>query len=424
MLDSFEKESKLGERRAARQRQMRLMEEAASGLPTSSPSQTNQSSSSEILGPPTVADMKNHGMFSIDDTDDEDAGPPSMFSNTSTTDGVNLHASSLLWNSKTGKDLSLDAEKLGFITGSDGSGPPPTNDASGGNAGRSVTWSSTRKKKAVNHDHDESRELILMASRRLSMEDTPQAGNRGRNSNARNSSNFQIDEEQGGDDFQQHRSRPYIKLPPCCMIHRRAISATLIIVTLFIILTAVMEPIRKNSKSSSNSEGAALPPWYNYEPLRPPPQSDYDTLTANDQEKYARIKDRILEHGISHASSLEETYSPQYKALTWITRDDPRQLDLPSRDDEAVGMTGPNIDEEHQLFERYALAVLWFQTNDLTIVRESMTSRNYVEDVFDVPFDPLTLTREQIAWNSNGNWMTEKGYCSWHGVTCHPKELP
>eukprot|EP00585_Thalassiosira_rotula_P009744 CAMPEP_0196153584 /NCGR_PEP_ID=MMETSP0910-20130528/37437_1 /TAXON_ID=49265 /ORGANISM="Thalassiosira rotula, Strain GSO102" /LENGTH=36 /DNA_ID= /DNA_START= /DNA_END= /DNA_ORIENTATION= len=32
MPDSFDKESKLSERRAARQRQMRLMEEAASGL--------------------------------------------------------------------------------------------------------------------------------------------------------------------------------------------------------------------------------------------------------------------------------------------------------------------------------------------------------------------------------------------------------
>ena len=35
MIDAFEKESKLHERRAARQRQMRLMEEAASGVPSS-----------------------------------------------------------------------------------------------------------------------------------------------------------------------------------------------------------------------------------------------------------------------------------------------------------------------------------------------------------------------------------------------------
>mmetsp|Transcript_26625 Transcript_26625/g.57244 ORF Transcript_26625/g.57244 Transcript_26625/m.57244 type:complete len:902 (+) Transcript_26625:177-2882(+) len=396
-----------------------LMEEAASGL-TSDTAANPSDSGVAGAGPPTMADMNHNGVFSIDDdTDDEDAGPPSVFTNTSLPTNASAH----LWTSKTGKDLSLDEEKLGFITGDDG-GSPTTASAGGGGGGaggRSVTWNSNRlNRKAINHDHDESRELILMASRRLSREVTPQAGNMG--NNARGSS-FHIDngeEDDGGDDFQQQRSSRYIKLPTCCMIHRRAICSTLLIATLLILLIAVMEPARKNAPSSSSSGAAS--PWANYEPLHPPPMSDYTLSTTTIQQRYNRIKDRILEHGISHASSLETTYSPQYKALLWIARDDPRQLDLSPRDDEGVGMTGVDVDEERLLFERYALAVLWFQTNDLAIVRESMTSENYVEDVFDLPFDPLNLVQGDIQWNSNTNWMSEKGLCLWHGITCHPKQ--
>ena len=128
MIDAFEKESKLHERRAARQRQMRLMEEAASGVPSSlsSPNGADNVLDSSSLaiddlesslglgGPPTLTDItsaNNNNNYSIDDndddTEDEDAGPPSVFTN----------ASQHLWKSQTTNTLSMDAEKLGFITG-------------------------------------------------------------------------------------------------------------------------------------------------------------------------------------------------------------------------------------------------------------------------------------------------------------------
>lgn len=329
-----------------------------------------------------MADIANsRSSFAIDDdSDDEDDGPPSVFTD----------ASAHLWTSRTG--AALDDEKLGFITGADDS---DTNIAPAGSGGSS--WMNQRSGRDRDH-HNESRELILMASRRLV--GTPQAGN---------GSSFHIDRNgSDGDDFRQRSS---IKLPTCCLIHRRAICATLMILTLFIILVVAVAPTRKNSGDGSSSRFS--PPWADNDP---------PATIFVDEQKFNRIKDRILEHGISHASTLEDHYTPQYKALRWIVLDDERQLDLPSEDDESTGITGVDIDEEQTLFQRYALAVLWYQTNDLQIVKQSMTGSD-VENPFETPFDPLELTEDDIKWNRDTNWMSSKGLCLWHGITCHPHDM-
>src|SRR5210317_665148 len=101
MLDSFEKESKLHSRRVARARQMRLMEEAASGLPLSE--DADQYS--------TTSNNNTVERFSIDDTDEDDDGPPSIFIDA---------ASQNLWSSRTGQDL--DKEESNFVLGTNNSG--------------------------------------------------------------------------------------------------------------------------------------------------------------------------------------------------------------------------------------------------------------------------------------------------------------
>jgi len=484
MPDSFDKESKLSERRAARQRQMRLMEEAASGL-THAPGATaaagvgfgatgggggaaasSSMDTADLLGagmgsdvmgggvgtgvgvgsvgagtdnvmsewsgtsgglppgnPPTMSDIElsnttgsstggGGGMFSIDDDYESDAGPPSVFTDSNSTsrsssrDGGlasntrKLRASSLLWGSKTG--TSLDNEKLGFITGS-------SSDDNNSYSKKSKSSSFWRNNHQADGNHDSSRDLILMASRRLSNE-------------ARSSSFNSRD----ADDAWHERTSSRIRLPPWCMIHRRAIFGILMVCTLWIVLFSVADYNRKNKSSARGNGyggGATTSPWEE----NPLPEVDDPLLNGSqgqqrlDQMKFNRIKDRILTHSISHASTLEEPSTPQYKALRWIVRDDPRQLDLPARDDESPGITGADIDAEQTLFQRYALAVLWYQTSDLQIVQQSMTG-SHVENPFENPFDPLELTEEDIKWKKDTNWMSEKGLCLWEGVTCHPHE--
>ena len=353
MLDSFEKESKLHSRRAARARQMKLMEEAAAGLPLSDEADqysTNSSSNNNIAE-----------RFVIDDGD-EDEGPPSIF-----TDA----ASSNLWSSRTGQDL--DREELNFVLGTNNNGdnsPKKKSFASG--------WTSRK-------DHEESRKLIMMASQRLNSESNVNIspfGVGGRDED---------DDDIENNNYYQHQKHRII-LPRCCLENVKLICAlSLLIVALIAIIVAPSVLVNQN-----NTDGEL--PWNPWAGKTKP----------LDMARFNRIKDRLLEHRISHASVLEDPASPQYKALAWLVRDDERDTDLPQIDDEGSKMTGDNVDDEIALFQRYALAVFWFQTTDANIVEES------IGRTVDNPRD--------IAWNNADGWMTSKGFCLWYGVTCHPHQ--
>jgi Leucine-rich repeat (LRR) protein len=94
-------------------------------------------------------------------------------------------------------------------------------------------------------------------------------------------------------------------------------------------------------------------------------------------------------------------------------------LDLPSARDDEARMPGADVDVERTLFQRYALAVLWYQTTDVDVVRMTSTGAD-VLDPFDVPYNPLDLTEDDVRWSTDENWMSGRGLCLWHGVTCHP----
>lgn len=366
MLDSFEKESKLHSRRVARARQMKLMEEAAAGLPLSDEAD-QYSTTSSINNNQAPIDVER---FSVDS--DEDESPPSIFTD----------ASSHLWSSRTGQDL--DREELNFVLGTD------NNDSN--NAANNIKKNSSFASGWMNRkEHEESRKLIMMASQRLSST----------LENNTNISPFGIDRDD--EDFdnnnyhQQHRRR--IILPKWCLDHAKMIcSLSIFAVTFLAIIVAPSVLVNRNNteEGGASTSPKGFPSWNPWAGKEKP----LDTARFN------RIKDRILEHRISHASVLEDPSSPQYKALAWLVRDDERHVDVPQIDDEGSKMTGDNVDDEIALFQRYALAVFWFQTTDTKLVEESlgMTVNNPVD----------------IAWKNVDGWMSSKGLCLWYGVTCHP----
>eukprot|EP00986_Skeletonema_menzelii_P011238 scaffold5719_cov194-Skeletonema_menzelii.AAC.2 len=331
------------------------MEEAAAGLPLSDEAdQYSANSSSNNLA---SSDNIAAGRFVIDDDGDEDEGPPSIF-----TDA----ASSNLWTSRTGQDL--DMQELNFVLGTNNGDSPKKKSFTSG-------WASRK-------DHEESRKLIMMASHRLSSE------------NNVNISPFGIGGRDDDDDidnnnyYQQQKHR--IILPLCCLENLKFICAlSLLIVALVAIIVTPSVLVNQN-----NTDGKV--PWTPWAGKTKP----------LDTERFNRIKDRLLEHRISHASALEDPASPQYKALVWLVRDDERHVGLPQIDDEGSKMTGDNVDDEIAVFQRYALAVFWFQTTDVEIVEESLGRT--VENLQD------------LAWNNADGWMTSKGLCLWYGVTCHP----
>mmetsp|Transcript_39510 Transcript_39510/g.118591 ORF Transcript_39510/g.118591 Transcript_39510/m.118591 type:complete len:903 (-) Transcript_39510:244-2952(-) len=106
--------------------------------------------------------------------------------------------------------------------------------------------------------------------------------------------------------------------------------------------------------------------------------------------RFGRIKERIVEMGISSEDSLSYSTdsgaapTAQFRALSWISVQDAMTLDP----------------EDEYLPQRYALATFWYST---------LSSENSKEGG----------TGTATEWEDGTNWMTPRGYCSWHGVSCH-----
>ncbi len=533
MLNSFEKESKLNERRAARLVQMRLMEEAASGtlpLPTSASASAStsggrsiRSSSSgssigdirdgrivdrdynnfgSIMGtaaPFTSSSIVNDiemnaatvGTFVVDDesndfSDHADDADESPFSSSSIPNPPSAsNASDHLWNKPSlspedspnsspmttnARTSTINATTMLTRKEETGENHPP------GKVWRNWKW--TTPSAAVEGEKDstqESRELILLASRRLSQDDghilyrhqseAPTTNDTPINTTNIHSdginlhgfhSHYNEDDEYELYHRQRGRATRYIKLPMCCFTYNRHIIAVLMIMTLLILLLGVLEPFAH----SNDSGNGGSPPWAGIKNNhnRDKEGKEGATNAISNPDKFSRVKDRLLERSISHASSLEDTSSPQYKALLWIVNEDVRHMDVPNveEDDDQINeadkeslleggedggeqektkaqrtlSNGSKVEDdeatllllenEHALFQRYALATLYYQTTDIHIVRQSLTG-HHVKDPFELPFNPLDLQKEDIKWRNNENWLSGLGYCAWHGITCHPR---
>lgn len=392
MLDSFEKESRLQERRAARQRQMQIMEEAASGVGSyddkGSPRYTDDpmggAVGSGLEMESGYKDEPTMGGYVDEDSEDDVPSMYSDYSGRKSGPKGSLKAASNLWGSGTKNDLSED--KLKFVMGEDDNSSQ-------------YSASSWRRK-----EHVESQELLMMAERRVN--------------------GLEIGYGDTGE------RRKYNRCGGSFVRYKRLIYSlgALLAVVLIVMGVAIGE---KNK--NTNHDGAEWPPKqqgssstsgtssnYNPEQSASNPASPQEiALNPNkelDQAKFNRIRDRILEHQISHASTLEDTNSPQYKALTWLVRDDPRQLDVASIDDEASGITGQQLDKEEALFERYALVVFWFATTDLNVVNSQHDNRRRLQD----GVSSTEYTQSDIQWKQSTDWLTSSGFCQWHGIVCHP----
>jgi hypothetical protein len=381
MLDSFEKESRLQERRLARQRQMRLMEAAASGLPL-----RNDSNEEVVTNQDSIEYEMPSSTPPIEDSIDSEDDLPSMYSDRGNA------ASSNLWGVTNNKDL--DDQKLKFVMGEDDTSSQYS----------STSW---RDRERQRREHDESRELIMLASRRIS------GGGRA------------LEIQYGEDCGERER---YIKCPGWFFMHKKWIrNLVFLIAVVFVVIIFGVAIAQKKKYLNDGNE-----PWPpttggisagGISPVGPTNSNPSDQASGNegiDQKKLLRIKDRILEHQISHASTLEDSNSAQYKALQWIVRDDPRQLDVPQLDDEESGITGEQVDLEEALFERYALAVLWFATTDLDIVNNKRDESRPFQGKDNNGYDKEELTASDIQWKQSTDWLSGQGFCEWHGIICHP----
>ncbi len=94
-----------------------------------------------------------------------------------------------------------------------------------------------------------------------------------------------------------------------------------------------------------------------------------------------QFKTTIVEMGLTSKEDLENPEKPQYQALQWVANSDKSKL----KSDDPLAL------------ERYALAVLYYETY-------GMSNQT----------DPST----EGKWIESSNWLSNTGVCSWHGIVC------
>jgi Leucine-rich repeat (LRR) protein len=120
-------------------------------------------------------------------------------------------------------------------------------------------------------------------------------------------------------------------------------------------------------------------------------------LRAQNSERLDVIMNQLLASKITSASALSLATSPESRALRWISYSDPQRLD-------------PN---DPYVQSRYALAVFYYTSFD---------AFQRVAGHQDINETDLVQTTPNPGWSRRDYWMSEKGYCTWHGVDCRAKD--
>ena len=118
--------------------------------------------------------------------------------------------------------------------------------------------------------------------------------------------------------------------------------------------------------------------------VQPQPPSD----TIQNTVRFNALRTSILESGFTSAPHLDTTGTAQNLAIRWLTDDDPGEVQV----------------DQDSILQRYALAVFYFST--------------YVASEFESDRGGAS---PQTAWKYMDYWMSDKGICLWYGVSCPPR---
>jgi hypothetical protein len=121
------------------------------------------------------------------------------------------------------------------------------------------------------------------------------------------------------------------------------------------------------------------------EVIAPPKiRADLDSPPIRDEKRFDAIYAAVQESGVTSNNDLDALDTPQHLALVWLTDYDQAKM-KPSDD---------------ALLQRYALAVFYFSTFP------------------NVDINNVAAQEQAGRWNSNDLWLSDKGFCAWHGVSC------
>eukprot|EP00957_Ditylum_brightwellii_P154810 11781891-Ditylum_brightwellii.AAC.1 len=113
------------------------------------------------------------------------------------------------------------------------------------------------------------------------------------------------------------------------------------------------------------------------------------------EQQYEIFKSLIVQFGPTTLSDLASNDTAQHCALFWLIYHDGARIN--TKDEDHPDALNRRL---QRILERYALAVLYFSTNDINMIN--------CHDEFP------------SKWTENKGWMEPSlPICSWHGVNCH-----
>ena len=124
-------------------------------------------------------------------------------------------------------------------------------------------------------------------------------------------------------------------------------------------------------------------------------------LRSENTKRFNTILDHIIENGISHPQKIMHYESPEHRALRWIAYSDPASLTV----------------NDPMLAVRYALATFFYSS---FITFEQMAGRQQPIEVGNKQWEGVP----NPGWIRKDYWMSEKGVCSWYGIHCQPQLIP
>lgn len=122
-------------------------------------------------------------------------------------------------------------------------------------------------------------------------------------------------------------------------------------------------------------------------------------LRQQNDVRFNEILDHIVMHSVSHTSVFLDLTSPEYHALRWVSYSDPAQLDP----------------ADPILLQRYALAV-FFYSSYLTF--ETIAGKQAPIVIGNKQWEGVP----NPGWVRKDFWLTERGHCQWYGVTCEDRD--
>jgi Leucine-rich repeat (LRR) protein len=172
-----------------------------------------------------------------------------------------------------------------------------------------------------------------------------------------------------------------------------------------VVYFVLVHPHLKNDENSNDSEYTGIVD--HMKGILPGLHSHAESeqiLRDENSKRFNTIFDVLIQDGSTPTKAFLHYEGPEYMALRWVSYTDPAKLD-------------PSSVVPSEIVQRYAMAVLYFDS--YIEFQEHYGKQSSIGNMTDTT--EQTIGVPNPGWTRKDYWMTEKGICMWYGVHCEEK---